>query len=340
MPNNVTLTIGIPTYNGLTFIIDALDSIVSQITEELRDKIEIVVSDNASTDGTGELVKAYQAKHSANIQYFRNDANVGFDRNVDLLFKRGSGQFVWMMGDDDTLKPHAIHHVLKLIEQHPELHLLQVNFDQFDRALTTLIHQELMPSSMYCTSAEAFLVNAHNRYALFSSLIIRREAWNAIDVSGGFGSLFMHVYAMYRILPKGPSFIESEPLVNFRMYSASSHADGDTLLSVALASEALANPLMSMGAYKNISRKFVSDARKYTNSTITIAKLKGISDRATVARKLTSMRNPLIVWLRWFPVIFCPDPLFNFLYSSKKSISSKTRPIEHKLKAWLMKKPS
>lgn len=230
MANNIILTIGIPTYNGSTFIIDALDSIVNQITDELKDKVEIEVSDNASTDGTGELIKTYQAKHSANIQYFRNDSNVGFDRNVDLLFKRGSGKFVWMMGDDDTLKPYAIQHVLRIIEKHPELHLLQVNFDQFDRALTTLIHQEHIPSSMYCTNAEAFLLNAHNRYGFFSSLIIRREAWNSIEISGGFGSLFMHVYAMYRILPKGPSFIESESLVNCRMYSPSSHADGDTLL--------------------------------------------------------------------------------------------------------------
>ena len=66
--NMPKISILIPTYNRAAFLRNALDSIVAQ---NARD-IECVISDNASSDDTAEIVKSFQKNH-AYIKYFRND---------------------------------------------------------------------------------------------------------------------------------------------------------------------------------------------------------------------------------------------------------------------------
>jgi glycosyltransferase involved in cell wall biosynthesis len=87
----IKLSIAIPTYNGAETIRETLDSIVSQ----LEDGVEIVVSDNASTDDTAEIVREYQASYPV-IRYFCNDENLGADRNFDLAVRRAQGEYAWL----------------------------------------------------------------------------------------------------------------------------------------------------------------------------------------------------------------------------------------------------
>ena len=74
------LSICIPTYNREKYLQECLDSIIGQEGFSTQD-IEIVISDNASQDGTMSLVESYKAKYP-NIQYFRNAENIGAIRNV------------------------------------------------------------------------------------------------------------------------------------------------------------------------------------------------------------------------------------------------------------------
>jgi len=53
------LTIAIPTYNGARYIREALDSIISQL-DDIDEEVEIVISDNASTDQTPEIIENYR----------------------------------------------------------------------------------------------------------------------------------------------------------------------------------------------------------------------------------------------------------------------------------------
>lgn len=69
------LSIAIPTYNGAKYIREALDSIITQL-DDVDEEVEIVISDNASTDQTPEIISEYQKKYPF-IKYFRNDENLG-----------------------------------------------------------------------------------------------------------------------------------------------------------------------------------------------------------------------------------------------------------------------
>ncbi|MDR3150214.1 MAG: glycosyltransferase [Candidatus Peribacteria bacterium] len=69
------LSICIPTYNREKFLPDALNSILKQINDNNKDKIEICISDNASEDNTKELINGFQKKSIIPIIYHRNDIN-------------------------------------------------------------------------------------------------------------------------------------------------------------------------------------------------------------------------------------------------------------------------
>ncbi len=66
------LSICIPTYNRKECLSQCLESIIKQ---SVFNDIEIIISDNASTDGTFDIIKEYCDKFS-NISYFRNSENI------------------------------------------------------------------------------------------------------------------------------------------------------------------------------------------------------------------------------------------------------------------------
>ena len=92
------LSICIPTYNRAEYLREALKNITSDPAFDYR--IEIVISDNASTDHTSVVGEEFAAKYH-NIKYFRNSENV-CDANFKLAFSRATGQYLKL--SNDTLR--------------------------------------------------------------------------------------------------------------------------------------------------------------------------------------------------------------------------------------------
>jgi glycosyltransferase involved in cell wall biosynthesis len=98
-----------------------LDCIVSQFKDkELYNQVEIVISDNASKDNTEELVKKYQ-KDFSNIRYFRNLRNLGYDRNVNNVITKATGDFCWTLSDDEFIKKDTLKFVLNIIKNNLDI---------------------------------------------------------------------------------------------------------------------------------------------------------------------------------------------------------------------------
>jgi len=337
MEQPTTLTVGIPTYNGSAYIREALDSVISQITDDLMHRVDILVSDNASTDGINDIIKMYQASYPVKIEYSRNNTNIGYDRNVDMLFKKASGKYVWLLGDDDVWKEGALLYVLKLLDTYPSIKAVQINFEHYDRKLERLVHYTEISEDSFCHDAETFLRKGKGKYGNLSSLVLSRAAWNAEDLSFGFGLKFIHVYGLMKILLRGDSYIVHEPLVKVRLVPPTYLTDGDSLLGIALDSGTIVHSMKKMGYDPSIIRWLIRDTRRYTFYTIPNAKLVGLKNKSIAARRLIKIHNSPALWLKWLPVIFCPDSIFKHLYPLKKRISSKTRNIERVLKGYLKK---
>ena len=103
------ISIGMPTYNGAHHIRKAIDSILGQSVPD----IELIISDNASTDGTEAICREY-ASRDARVHYFRQNENRGAYFNYDFVLKRATADlFMWAADDDvrdsnwlEVLSPH------------------------------------------------------------------------------------------------------------------------------------------------------------------------------------------------------------------------------------------
>jgi glycosyltransferase involved in cell wall biosynthesis len=72
------------------------------VTEIQDDDIEIIVSDNASTDGTREVVESFK---DSRMSYISTKQRVSMRMNFELAFNRCSGDYVICFGDDDGIIP-------------------------------------------------------------------------------------------------------------------------------------------------------------------------------------------------------------------------------------------
>ena len=99
------LSICIPTYNRATSLANCLNSI--KIAQKFIDNIEVEVciSDNASDDNTEEVVKSFEKE--IKIKYLKNYENLGFAKNAIKVVSAASGEFSWLIGDDDLIIPTA-----------------------------------------------------------------------------------------------------------------------------------------------------------------------------------------------------------------------------------------
>jgi abequosyltransferase len=111
----ILLTIAIPTYNRAGYLDECLNHICSQL-EGYEDRVELVVSDNCSTDSTGEVVQRYIEKGHPVI-YRRNPENIGSDNNFVKCFKEALGKYVLLMGDDDILLEGSLSRILNVLER-------------------------------------------------------------------------------------------------------------------------------------------------------------------------------------------------------------------------------
>ena len=216
------LSICIPTYNRAKYLEKTLASIVSQATEE----VEIVISDNASSDNTAEVVSAKKAIFPT-ITYYRHQENVGADRNYLKVVELAKGEYCWLFGSDDIMKEQAIAKVLSEIESKADVYLCGLTLCALD--MTPIDNHRILKTvsdEVFDLSDEQgrlrYFALADTTTAFFSflgSLIVNKKRWDAvaIDEEIFIGSLWSHVAKIFGMLPRGlvVKYI-CEPLLNKR----------------------------------------------------------------------------------------------------------------------------
>ncbi len=102
------VSIGMPVFNGAKFINRALDSLLAQKFTDF----ELIISDNGSTDDTGEICKRYEC-NDRRIVYLRQPKNMGGLWNFNYVLKQSSGEYFMWAAADDTWEPDFISENLK-----------------------------------------------------------------------------------------------------------------------------------------------------------------------------------------------------------------------------------
>jgi len=110
------LSIGLPVYNGANFLGQAVESILAQTYEDFA----LVISDNASTDNTEEICRAY-AEKDERVHYRRNQENVGAVRNYNRLFEACESEYFKWAAHDDLLAPEYLARCMEVLERRPSV---------------------------------------------------------------------------------------------------------------------------------------------------------------------------------------------------------------------------
>jgi glycosyltransferase involved in cell wall biosynthesis len=96
------VTIGLPTYNRANrFLVPALECALAQDWENL----EIIVSDNCSTDNTSEVMSSYT---DPRLRYVRQEENIGANNNFNFCVQEARGSYFLLYPDDDAIDPDLV----------------------------------------------------------------------------------------------------------------------------------------------------------------------------------------------------------------------------------------
>lgn len=179
--SDIKLSICIPTFNRAQFIVEAIDSVISQAC----DNIEIVVVDGASTDNTEKEVCRLKQRFN-NLVYYRGKKNMGVDRDMAKSIELARGEYCWMLSDDDLLKPGAIKKILREIESGCEIYLCNVT-------ACSLSMQPIRERFWLTSKVKDRVYNLHEKgafieycdnadsigalFSYMSSIVLRREEW-------------------------------------------------------------------------------------------------------------------------------------------------------------------
>ena len=146
------LSICIPTYNRAHLLGSALRALLPQV-EALGGAVEVVVSDNCSPDDTPAVAK--RAEEWGPLRYHRHERNLGATKNILVLCNElARGEFAWVLGDDDLVRPGGVKRVLDALEAHPEIDYVFVNttyksaaeFPAFNRQVSEEDFPDLQPA--------------------------------------------------------------------------------------------------------------------------------------------------------------------------------------------------
>ncbi len=130
------LSICIPTFNRSKFLEIQLERILQQIKEgDFEDRIELVVSNNASNDLTDDTIKKY-LNNILQFNYIKQTQNIGL-YNIIEVTKYATGKFVWIVSDDDIIVEGALAFLIDVISKENDLKMItgsvigQKNFPNF-----------------------------------------------------------------------------------------------------------------------------------------------------------------------------------------------------------------
>jgi glycosyltransferase involved in cell wall biosynthesis len=113
------VSIGLPTRNGERYLDEAVRSVLTQD----YGRIELVISDNASDDGTEEICRQF-ARSDTRVRYHRQSQNIGLVPNFNAVLQLANGTYLKWMGDDDWLTPSYVARCVEVLDDDPRLILV------------------------------------------------------------------------------------------------------------------------------------------------------------------------------------------------------------------------
>jgi glycosyltransferase involved in cell wall biosynthesis len=166
------ISVCIPTYNSAAYIRECIESALAQEGVEF----EVIVFDNASEDGTWEIVESFS---DPRIRAMRSSQNAGMTVNFNRILHQATGEYVKLLCSDDLLEPNALTQQAKLLDEHPELAMVTSAtrlIDSHNRELA-VVKWFSKPVVIETLNLRTISLIYGNFVGEPSAVLFRREAW-------------------------------------------------------------------------------------------------------------------------------------------------------------------
>lgn len=249
------LSIVIPTFNRVDELRRLVSGLVAQIHNN-ADLVELVVLDNASTDSTPIIREIME--NFAGCSYIRNDKNIGMDGNLLKSYEIATGDYLWLIGDDDFLAVDCLEKILVLIKKfRPGIIFLEPTW------FRGMPPELVLKSKHYHSMTSAQLIKVAGAHITFiSSIICRVVDLDIKTLRENSGSFLPQLGWILPILREGEQHI---CVSRGMLYATAGNSGGYALFKVFGAnlkrivdSELERAPELRSSLYKQIAWRFIA----------------------------------------------------------------------------------
>jgi glycosyltransferase involved in cell wall biosynthesis len=113
------LTIGLPVYNGQKYVAESIEALLGQSFTDF----ELIISDNASTDDTGDICRGYE-KQDPRVRYFRQPRNIGLAPNHNFVAEQARGGLFKWASNDDLYARDLLERCIDALDKYPDVVLV------------------------------------------------------------------------------------------------------------------------------------------------------------------------------------------------------------------------
>jgi glycosyltransferase involved in cell wall biosynthesis len=202
------VSICIPQYNRIRFLLQSLETIAGQDYPEL----EVVISDDCSTDDTQERITSLIPGYRFPIVYHRNQQNLGYDANYRKCIELATGEYCLVIGNDDTLNgSDAVSFLVSFLKSndHPE-----IGFSNFVEASDPSKITRRAETTAVLGSGYQVALKYYSCFSFVGGLIYKKSAFDKFNTSKHDGSIYAQMYLGCLMISSGCRLFSIErPLV-------------------------------------------------------------------------------------------------------------------------------
>lgn len=196
---------------------------------EYEDKIEIIISDNCSTDGTYKMLISLLGSTKISLKIFRQKKNDGFERNIIFLLKQATTRYVMLLGDDDYISINYLKKAINYLENEKEITCIQTNSYQIDNHFNKVYRTRLKESrDKIFDSSEINMSLMFNASQLSGLVFLVKETLESYQKLGG-NNLYPQVYFAAYNMKRGKTVLITDSPVQVTITNSkdwSYHEDG------------------------------------------------------------------------------------------------------------------
>jgi glycosyltransferase involved in cell wall biosynthesis len=220
------ISICIPQYNRIRFLLKNLEIIARQSYPD----IEVVISDDCSTDDTEQQIKQLVPVYRYPLIYHRFNENKGYDRNLRKSIELATGQYIIVVGNDDSINDaYDLKDLVSFLQAND---LPDIGFANFIEEGNPARYKRATATVVLGSGTQTAL-QYYSCFSFVGGIIFRRDQFLAYNTSKYDGSIYSQIYLAVLMVSKGCRlFSVEEPMVlkDIQVESVQRNSYRDTLI--------------------------------------------------------------------------------------------------------------